>query len=68
MAEDTEKMSEDILQAFDFVRFIVKHPNALRKIKNGVDVKIVSALAASHRSNRSGKVQSFVCERVFHSI
>ncbi len=41
--ESKERLRQDISDAFDFVRFLVKNPRTLRKIKNGAVIQLLRA-------------------------
>ncbi len=70
MADTKERLQKDIAEAFEFARFVLKHPRMLGKIKNGSEVQFVPT--ASHRAARSSRasknIQSFSTETVFHRL
>ncbi len=68
-SHEREQMRTDIAETFAFVRFILKNPKMLKKIRNGSEVKILpfgAGLASSSRVSRG--VQVFTAETVFHSL
>jgi hypothetical protein len=67
---DKEQVQRDISKAFDFVRFLIKKPQMLKKIKDGSEICFVPAASSKiPRSSRmSKKVQVFTTELVFHTL
>ncbi|MBI2901274.1 MAG: hypothetical protein HYY17_13910 [Planctomycetes bacterium] len=69
MKVDKGRLQKDIAEAFAFVRFLIRHPRMLGKVKNGAEVEFIPAacrpLLPAVRGR--GKVQSFYAETVFHS-
>ncbi|MBI5245195.1 MAG: hypothetical protein HY922_16150 [Elusimicrobia bacterium] len=62
-------MRRDISEAFDFVRFLIKHPEMLKKIKNGAEISIVpEAARRSGRPKAGRRIQFFAAETVYHSL
>ena len=70
MADTKERLQKDIAEAFDFARFILRHPRLLGKIRNGAEVSFVPAASRGLRrtSRTSKRVQSFSAETVFRSL
>jgi hypothetical protein len=68
--EKKEHVRRDVSEAFDFVRFLVKNPRALRSIKNGSSVEFLPAETHPKlRSLRMPKsVQTFATETIFHAV
>jgi hypothetical protein len=69
-AAEKEQVRKDIAETFAFVRFLVKKPALLRKIKNGSEIRILPAQTArAGRAGRgAGRVQFFAAETTFHSL
>lgn len=64
-----ERERADISEAFDFARFVIKHPDVLRKVRSGSYIRIVPAGARAPKSARLPRhTQTFAAERVFRSI
>lgn len=70
MTDAKRRMQEDIAKTFDFIRFMIAHPQMLRKIKNGAEIRFVSGHSRkAPRTARSGRnVQEFSSETVFHEF
>ena len=70
MADTKEHLQKDIAEAFDFARFVIKHPKILGAIKNGSEIQFVPAASSgTARSSRaSKKIQSFSTETIFHRL
>lgn len=39
--KDKEQCRHDIAEAFDFARFLVRNPRALRKVKGGSEIRLL---------------------------
>ena len=67
---EREQMRRDIHEAFEFLRFVIKNPSALKKIRNNTEIRILPA--ASGRSLAQyplyKKTQNFTAETVFRSL
>ncbi|MBI5884057.1 MAG: hypothetical protein HZB91_13255 [Elusimicrobia bacterium] len=68
MKENREKIRRDIAEAFDFMRFLIKHPRMLAKIRNGSEIRILPAGVCLQASRASKRVQTFAAETVFRSL
>ena len=70
MADTKEHLQKDIAEAFEFARFILKHPKILNKIKNGSEIQFVPAAASRtvRLSSATKKIQAFSTETVFHRL
>ena len=69
-AGEKEQVRRDIAEAFDFIRFIVKNPAMLGKIKNGSQIRFVPAVGGKRLKplRQPKKVQTFAAETVFRSL
>ncbi len=67
---DKEQIKRDISEAFDFVRFLIKKPQMLKKIKDGCEICFVPVASSKiPRSSRMSKqTQIFSTETVFHTL
>lgn len=70
MADTKEHLQKDITEAFEFARFVLKHPKTLTAIKNGSEIQFVPAASSGMRrpSRASKKIQAFSTETVFHRL
>lgn len=63
------QIRRDIADAFAFLRYLLKHPASLRKIRNDSEVRILpSQSQALQPSRKTAKVQYFVAETKFHDL
>ncbi len=65
-----QELCRDIADAFSFVRFLIKHPKMLNKIKNNAHIHILPAkykkkISFSGLKNNS---QLFSSETIFHQL
>ena len=62
-----ENLQDDIAEAFEFVRFLLKNPRTLKKVKNGSEIRFVPALRnkALIPTHLVKKVQTFTTETIF---
>lgn len=69
-AAEREQCRRDIAQAFEFVRFLIRNPQALRKVRNGAEIRILpSDSARAMRARKLPKrVQVFSARTVFRSL
>lgn len=64
---ERQRLQTDITEAFDFVRFAIKHPATLRKIRNGAVIRLMPASGEPLPPSRAAKgVQVFAAETVYH--
>jgi hypothetical protein len=70
MADTKEHLQKDIAEAFEFARFVLKHPKMLSAIKNGSEIQFIPAAASrALRPSRATKpIQAFSTETVFHRL
>ena len=68
--KEKERLRRDIGEAFDFVRFLVKNPKELRKVKGGSEIRIVPAVSETkfYSSAKMKNVQAFAAETVYHPL
>lgn len=68
--QDRERAQRDIREAFDFVRFLLKNPKELKRIKNGSEVRIVPFVpeTMTYAGLKTRNVQTFTAETVFHPL
>lgn len=63
------RLSADIVEAFDFARFLLKNSGMLKKIRNGSAIRILPAGARPAISRRLPRnVEAFTAETVFHKF
>lgn len=69
MADDKELVRSQIAEGFEFVRFVLKTPSALKKIRNGSNIVILPKTAGTSRPSKRlpAKTQVFTSETVFHA-
>ncbi len=66
---EREGIRTDIREAFDFARFLIAHPDMLKKVRNGSHIQIIPAGAkVAERPRLPRRVQAFAAERVFRSV
>ena len=68
-SREIEQTRRDISEGFEFVRFLVKNPKALKGVRNGCEIRILpAACAATSRPHRWPKgVQPFTAETIFRT-
>lgn len=70
MRIDKKKLQADIAEAFDFARFLVRHPGALRTIENDSEIEFLPVASSRliHGSGHRKRVQAFSAETVFRPL
>jgi hypothetical protein len=68
-SRETEQTRRDISEGFEFVRFLIKHPKALKSVRNGSEIRILPAAcsAAARPRHWPRGVQPFTTQTIFHS-
>ena len=68
--QERERMRKDISEAFDFVRFLIRNPRMLEKVRNGAEIHIVpeTARRSMRRARGRKNIQVFSAETVYHSL
>jgi hypothetical protein len=64
-----EKARQDISTAFDFVRFMMKHPGEIGKIPEGAEIVVSSqSQPDSTDSRKTGSKAHYWAERTFRRV
>jgi len=68
-----ERTRHEISEAFDFVRFLINHPEEIKRIKNGSEINIfckeITHIVNVKRSKQSRFPQfNYLSERTFHRV
>ena len=69
-----EKSRHEIAEAFDFLRFLMRNPKEIKRIKNGSTVEIVSRELSQKKESRvpsRGRAFShahYLSEHTFHRL
>lgn len=68
--EERDQLRRDISEAFAFVRYLIRTPRALRRVRNGSEIRIVPADQArlARRKRWPKNVQAFSAETTFRSL